>query len=215
MALTLKDIYEEVTTQAWSIFDSDITELEDDDAGVISTIKKALNELWNAYDYPFKLKYKNYTVSSKNNSFSKPVGKIANIYYVDETGAEFELYNGCDGKVDNRIGDPEEYYIKYGKVFIKPVQETACNIKVDYYSRYPVLSEDGEQQFNFKELTDYIDIKEEYEDLFLKALITRTMAIYPHPNQLIHQTYVMQAEESYNALVEASDVNAKGRRIVW
>ena len=215
MTLTLKYIYEEVTTQAWSIFDSDISALEDDDAGVISTIKKALNELWNAYDYSFKLKTKNYTISNENNSFSKPIGKIANIYLVDEYGAETEIVNGSNGLVTKQVGTPEEYFIKYNKVFITPIPEGECTIKVDYFNRYPVLSENDDVQFNFKELTDYIDIREEYEDLFLNALITRTMAIYPHPNQLINQTYREQAETAFQALVEASDVNARGRQVVW
>ena len=41
------------------------------------------------------------------------------------------------------------------------------------------------------------------------------MAIYPHPNNLINTTYQKQAITAYKALVEASDVNANGRQIVW
>lgn len=215
MALTLKKIYEEVTTQAWSIFDSDISTLEDDDAGVISTIKKALSELWNAYDYSFKLKFKNASISAETNSINKPIGKIDKIYLIEEDGEETELINGSDGRITKEVGYPREYYIKYNKIYFKPVPLEPCSIKIDYYTRYPVLNEKEEPQFNFEELTDYVDIREEYEDLFLKALITRTMAIYPHPNKLINETYQVQAENAYKALVEASDVNARGKCVVW
>ena len=215
MTITLKEVYEEVTIQSWSIFDSDISTLEDDDAGVISTIKKALNEIWNSYKYSFKLKSKTLTLSANTNSFSKPVGQIKDVYLVDEDGIETKLINSSNDLINNNTGMPKEYFFKYNKVFFKPTPVANCNIKVDYYNRYPVLSENGEPQLNFKELTDYIDIREEYEDLFLRALVTRTMALYPHPNTLINQTYQLQSDKAYKLLIEASDVNAKGRRIVW
>lgn len=215
MTITLKQVYEEVTTQAWSIFDSDISTLEDDDAGVISTIKKALSELWNAYKYSFKLKSKTVTLNKENNNINKPVGQIKKIFLVDEDGEETEIKCSGNDKITADIGTPKEYFIKYNKIYIRPMPLESCNIKIDYYSRFPVLSKNGTPQYNFIELTDYIDIREEYEDLFLRALITRTMAIYPHPNNLINTTYQKQAITAYKALVEASDVNANGRQIVW
>lgn len=213
MTITLKDIYEAVTTQSWSIFDSDISELEDDDAGVISTIQKALSELWYGHKYSFKVKSK--VVNLTSNNISKPIGEVRNIYLVDEDGDETEIKCTSNTLISSNVGIPTKYFIKYNKIYFNNAPLESCQVKIDYLNRYPVLSEKGEPQLNFKELTDYIDIREEYEDLFLQALITRTMAIYPHPNQLIHATYIKQSEVAFNNLVEASDVNANGRQIVW
>jgi len=215
MTITLKEIYEKVTTQSWSIFDSDISTLEDDDAGVISTIQKALNELWNDYKYSFKLKTKTVNLQANINNINKPVGHIKTLYLIDEDGSEKEIK--CSGKTyeTKHLGEPTEYYIKYNKIYFRPTPFEACSIKIDFYNRYPVSSKDGEPQLNFKELTDYLDIREEYEDLFVNALITRTMAIYPHPNQLINATYREQSEHAYKLLIEACNVNANGRQFVW
>lgn len=215
MAITLKDVYEAVTTQAWSIFDSDIETLEDDDAGVVSTIQKALNELWNDYKYSFKLKSKIVTLNAETNNINKPIGQIRKIYLIDEDETETEIK--CSGRTleTKQLGYPKEYYIKYNKIYFRPMPMEACTIKIDYYNRYPVLSQNGNPQLNFIELTDYLDIREEYEDLFLRALITRTMAIYPHPNTLINATYKEQSDHAYRLLIEASDVNANGRQFTW
>ena len=215
MTITLKSIYEEITTQSWSIFDSDISSLEDDDAGVISTIKKALNELWNGYKYSFKVKTKNITLQAETNNISKVTGKIKKVILVDEDGDETEIKCSGNDLLSSNKGEPKEYFIKYNKIYFKPTPTEPCNIKIDYYNSFPVLSKKGEPQTNFKELTDYIDIKEEYEDLFLRALITRTMALYPHPNQLIHATYEKQSEKAFKLLIEACNVNNRGKQRTW
>lgn len=215
MTITLKEIYEKVTTQSWSIFDSDISSLEDDDAGVISTIQKALNELWNDYKYSFKLKNKIVTLQAETNNISKPTGHIKSLYLIDEDGDETVIK--CSGKTQEtkKLGTPTEYFIKYNKIFFRPTPIETVQIKIDYYNRYPVLSKDGNPQFNFIELTDYLDVREEYEELFVNALITRTMAIYPHPNQLINATYREQSQHAYKLLIDACNVNANGKQRTW
>ena len=215
MTPTLKQIYEEVTTQSWSIFDSDISTLEDDDAGVISTICKAFNELWNDYKYSFKVKTKNITLQAETNNTSKVAGKIKSIILVDEDGDEKEIKCSTSELLSSSKGEPTEYFVKANKIYFKPTPSQSYNVKIDYYNSFPIISATGETRANFKELTDSLDIREEYEDLFLKALTTRTMALYPHPNQLINQTYREQAKHAYMLLVDASNQNDKGKQKTW
>ncbi len=58
MALTLLDIYNYVTGQSWSVFDTDIETQNDFDKGVLTSIQKALNVLWHSYNFSFRLKRK-------------------------------------------------------------------------------------------------------------------------------------------------------------
>ena len=58
MTLTLLDIYNNVTGQSWSVFDTDIDSQDEFDKGVLTSIQKALNVLWHSHNFSFRLKRK-------------------------------------------------------------------------------------------------------------------------------------------------------------
>ena len=57
MTLTLLDIYNNVTGQSWSVFDTGVESQEEFDSGVLTSIQKALNVLWHSYNFSFRLKF--------------------------------------------------------------------------------------------------------------------------------------------------------------
>lgn len=200
--ITLKSAYEEFVKQSWSIFDSDIEAIEDDDAGVINTLSLALSDIWFSYDFSFKLKQKNIKTKYGVDKYNKPIGKISKIF-LEEDNSEKELVE--NEKKSFSLGKPNYFYVKFNKLFFVDIPDNEYKIRIEYYNSLPVITENEESESNFSELSDRIDIPEEYEDLFLKALINKAMAIYPHPNSNINTSYAIRAKAAYERLLEESN----------
>ena len=56
MTITLLELYNEVASQPWSMFDNDAESTDDFDAALISSINKALVEIWCSYPFEFRVK---------------------------------------------------------------------------------------------------------------------------------------------------------------
>lgn len=229
MTLTLLDIYNFTTGQARSMFDTDATNKSDFESSVLSSIQKALTEIWCSYEFPFRLKTLelDYPKCMDNGMYNTVPGTI-----VDKNGVKIKEQKLYSGTTDNdyyqkrsiprlvdyssiedleyRRGVPESWYIKnrnYEEFCLYPLPESDTTVYIDYYSLQVGCDKDGNPVTMLKEETDYIDIPDRYEGLFLNALATKAMVyIIASPNNEYYSGYVNEAEKAYRALMK----NIKG-----
>ena len=206
--ITLKDLYNEVTGQPWSMFDGDIEKQDEFESTVILSIQKALGNLWNVYNFPFKLK--DYKVTTKKGKafYPTPVGNIA------RSGADYGIRIGKDPldylsdylTMPDKEGKPEYFYLKNDKLYLYPTPDDVYAVNMEYYALYPAVdAETDEDKYTLVNENDYINIPERYEQIFKNALLPLTMvyAIASNSDEN-HSGYQRQYEDALQILIDFS-----------
>lgn len=207
--ITLIDLYNEVTGQAWSMFDGEVEAQDEFETSVTSSIQKALSRLWCSYKFPFR--NKNITIKTQKNinTIDTPNGNIAektvnqeNVYGI-KIGTTFLEYDQDLETLETKYGQPERFYIKNDKILLYPIPDKEYSIDIEYWSIFCAKDEEGNEKANLVNESDYIDIPEKYEDLFLRCLTPLCMeyAIASETDENF-SSYHNQYEEAYKLLIE-------------
>ena len=78
MTINFLDLYNDVASQPWSMFDSGAENKEDFEPALVSSINKAIIDIWYSYPFPFRIKKYNFTTMPKFNKYELPSGNILN-----------------------------------------------------------------------------------------------------------------------------------------
>ena len=123
MTITYLDLYNEVTGQPWSMFDSEVEDSEEFESAVTSSIQKALGNLWCSYNYPFRSKEYEFETEEGENGYETPNGIIEKFtvngrekYSIKVDGNLIE-YNPTCRVLEPKQGTPEQFYIKNDKLY--------------------------------------------------------------------------------------------------
>lgn len=216
MSLSLLDIYNKVTAQSWSIYETDLSAADELEKSVIIAIQKALRVLWNSHNYCFRLKNKKFVTIPKQALYVRPDGNIIQdgIKLVDFNQVlepiHFSKLNG------EEYGVPKYFYVKYNKLGFFPVPENSYNVSVDYNTFKLGKNAQNQSIYNLNDLSDVLDVPEMFEDLFLHALLNKSMlnALASGKSEL-YQPYLQQFVESYkNLVLNTSGVDLQ-KEIKW
>lgn len=225
--LTLLDLYNDITGQAWSMFDSEVEDEDEFEINVMTSIRKALSDLWNSYNFPFK--ERTHLVLTKAGNMSYPIPDDAAENNVIQKRVNGKLcYNiFCDNKAlkydpdcrfkESASGKPENFYFRQEKIFLYPVPDDRYAVTIDYMSMYPVLSEDGEEKPTLEHETDYINIPEKYIEPFECALMPLAMWNYLIASEIDEnsEAYKIQYERAFKTLVKTCRGLESDKSIGW
>lgn len=210
MTITFIDLYNEMTGQAWSMFDGDVEAIDEFETSVTTSIQKALNSLWCSYKFPFRNKTQNIRVRSGVKTYSTPNGNIAQktvkgkkVYGV-KIGTEYLSYEPDYETLDTtETGTPKKFYVKNDKIHLYPTPDANYNMEVEYWTIFAACDENGDSKATLEEETDYIDVPEKYEYLFKAALLPLCMvyAIASDSDEN-HSGYKRQYDEAYKILCD-------------
>lgn len=222
MVIKLLDIYNSVAGQAWSMFDAEIESEDEFESSLLSSIQKAMTELWCVYPYPFRYKTLNITTKSGVSFYDMPDGNITkktvgktqkysvriNNHYLD--------YLTDLSEVDDTIGLPEYFYIQNDKILLYPIPDNTYDVEIEYLTLCVGKNELGENIYNLTKGSDYIDIPAKYEALFSHALITKSMvyAIAAISDEN-YSGYETQFNEAYKRLIQYCKGLDTEARILW
>lgn len=209
MAIKLIDIYNSVAGQAWSMFDAEIESEDEFESSLLSSIQKAMTELWCAYPYPFRYKTHDIATISGVSSYDMPDGNIikktiGNVQkYSVKLKNHYLEYLSDLSVVDDSSSIPEYFYIQNDKIIFFPVPDDIYNIEIDYITLCIGKDENGNNIFNLKKGSDYINIPPKYEALFTNALITKSMVYaIASRNDENFSGYEEQFAEAYKRLIQ-------------
>src|SRR5574344_732401 len=168
MTLTLLNIYNDVASQPWSAFDSDITTASDMEPALLSSINKALIDIWYSYPFSFRIKKMKLRTVPKIAKYNLPDGNILpvgfsydNIFsvkldknYLDLLTEEFDLISS--------LGKPENFFVDEESILLSPVPNDYYTVLIKYASMLIGFDDKENEIFSLENLTDYIDIPTKY-----------------------------------------------------
>lgn len=220
--LTFIDIYNKITGQAWSMFDSEVEDKDEFESAVTTSIQKALSALWCSFKFPFRIKEQKTKVRAGVASYNAPAGNI-----IQKSSKGSKVYSViCNKKYlnyepdynikDEASGTPEYFYIKNGKIYFYPTPDDNYEIKIEYLSFNMACDESGNTKANLEEDTDYIDIDERYNDLFLNALMPLAMVyLIASDTDENYKGYKEQYDKAYKNLIDFCKGLEFDKKIGW
>lgn len=220
MTLTLIDLYNDITGQAWSMFDGEVEAQDEFESSVTTSIQKALSALWCSYKFPFRNKTMNFRTKSGVNYYSTPNGNIATemvkgkrVYCV-KIGKKYLEYEPDYNSLEEKTGEPEKFYYKNDKLYLYPTPDGYYKVDVDYWTIFAACDVDGISKATLEEDDDYIDIPDKYENLFKMALLPLAMT-YAIANETDenYSGYLRQYNEAYKILIDFSRGIDKEKRM--
>ena len=207
MTLTLIDIYNNVTGQSWSVFDTDIESQDEFDKGVLTSIQKALNVLWHSYNFSFRLKRREIRVFEGKNIYNKPAGMIKKngVKILDENKIITLKEINEPKEFDLKAQKPKGFYVISDKIILDTIPDRDYKLLIDYYTSKLGINNQNEGIYNLKNYDDRLDIPTQFEDLFLRALATKSMVNAIASNQSRNfQPFINEFVENYRTLIMQS-----------
>lgn len=220
MAITLLDLYNKVASQSWSMFDDDAQETEDFYPSLLSAINKALVEIWCSYPFDFRLREKNLVTQKYINKYSLPDGSI--LQKNTSVGERYSVI--CSRKylefiespelLEFEIGKPEGFFIKNNSLCFYPAPDAMYKVKITYLTFAVGVDSENKPIYALREASDKILIPEKYEQLFINALISKSMMyVLASPSDENYSGYAIQYEKAYKLLIKAVGGRKRNRKI--
>ena len=210
MSLKFIDVYNDTAAQAWSMFDSEIEDKSDFDKALVSSINKALSDLWASYPFSFRLKNYSFHTKPHIKSYPLPNGQILSDkdgfdIYID--GLKLTIKDVLD---KNTEGLPQSFCFKNNCICLNPIPDKRYTVNINFLTLAYSVKTDGTPVFELKEEDDLIDIPNHLNTLFKNALITKTMLYsISSKSDEIYSGYKEQFEKAFRLLVKYSkSVNA-------
>ena len=205
MALKFIDIYNDAASQAWSMFDSEIDDKSDFDKALVSSINKALSDLWSSYPFPFRLKNHSFYTRPHSETYPVPCGQIMAVndgFDIFVNGERLTLNESASGSTE---GVPQQFCLKNNCICLNPIPDKRYKVDINYLTLAYSLKSDGIPVFELKNEDDLIDIPNHLNTLFKNALITKTMLYsISSKSDEIYSGYKEQFEKAFRLLVKYS-----------
>lgn len=222
MTITLLKLYNEVASQPWSMFDNDATCTDDFDTSLLSAINKALVEIWFSYPFDFRIKSKNILTQKFYNHYSLPNGTIIqkntknNEQYSIKLDDKYLDFIEYPETLEKKYGKPTGFFISNEHLCFYPIPDKIYQIHIDYATFAIGLNSQNKPIYALKDDTDTIVLPEKYQQLFLNALISKTMmyALVSISDEN-YSGYNTQFDKAYKLLIKAVGGRKKNRKIIY
>ena len=181
MTITFLDLYNECTSQPWSMYDNEIESMEDAEPAMVDSINKAIAYVWNLYPWTFRKYSLNIKTRPTKAIYTIPDGIIAKKtisgskkYCVRYEGVYLD-YVSDYSILEEREGEPESFYVDGEDMYIYPTPDDSYTITIDYYLLPFGLKKDGTDIYELTDADDEINISEKYETYFKNVVIAKAM----------------------------------------
>ena len=223
MTITFLELYNEVSGQPWSMYDSEAESDDDLESALKISINKALSYLWNLYPWSFRVTSTKIKTKSGTASYSMPDGLLTRktISGVQKYGVKYDgsyLTYASDYELldDEETGEPEQFYTEGDNIYFYPTPDNTYTINISYLLLPYGLDEDNNKIYELSSETDTINIPEKYEALFKNCLISLAMlyAIADESDEN-YSGYKNQYEDALNILLKYCNRSLTDKNIVW
>lgn len=222
MTITYLDLYNDMTGQAWSMFDGDVESIDEFEKSVTTSIQKALNNLWCSFDFPFREKTLTFKTKTGVAAYSTPNGNIVKKavngqqVHVVKIGNTFLEYEPDYETLEEASGQPDRFYLKNDKIYLYPTPDANYTVDIDYMTLYTAKAANGLSKATLENQTDYIDIPAKYEVLFKSALLpfAMTYAIASESDEN-YSGYMQQYKDAYKLLIKHTTGIKQDKIIGW
>lgn len=189
-----------------------------------TSINKAISYLWNSYDWKFKKRVLVQRTKPNKREYTKPIGLInktsqgkKQVYGVKLNGEYLDYISNFYNLDKQSTGKTDSFYIDNNYICLYPVPEESNTLEIEYMLLPYGLNEDDEEIYSLKEDTDYINIPEEFEELFKNCVISKAMmyAIAEETDEN-YSAYDRQYREALEVLLRfCLDDDLEDKRYYW
>jgi hypothetical protein len=222
MTISLIDLYNHIAAQPWSMFDTDATSFDDFDQALLSAINKALIEIWTSYPFEFRLDSKIIFLQSALQHYPIPSGVIKQketsngIKYSVKLNNKYLDLIEDERLLTSKTGRPTAFYVDNNSLSFYPQPDALYKVKIDFYKLAIGYDVNGNPIYKLSNVDDYIDIPEQYEQLFLNALSSKVMMYSLVDISDDNYTgYNIQFEKAYKLLIKSLGGRKKQRKMCW
>ncbi len=208
MTLTFLDLYNTAASQEWSMFDNDAADKNEFEKSLVIDLNKAVTEI--LYSYPFSFRERTHILFTipKVNSYPLPKGLIQRNkngdFCVSINSHPLKLIKDTFS-LDDKKGIPEGFYIRGSKIILYPTPSEKFIVTIDYLTLSLGEDKNGEDIFSLQNDDDIISVPEHLEEIFMSAVISRTMLkSISNESDENYSAYKKQSEISYKQLVKYS-----------
>lgn len=221
MTIKFLDLYNECTSQPWSMYDNEIEHITDAEPAMVDSINKAIAYIWNLYPWTFRkysLKIKTrptkYIYDTPEGIIAKKTISGSKKFCVRYDGSYLE-YVSDYSILEPQEGEPESFYIDGEDLYIYPTPDDTYTISIDYYLLPFGIKTDGTQIYELVDDTDEINISEKYEKYFKNAVIAKAM-LYAITDQSDENDsgYREQYNDALGVLLKNCYDGARERRVI-
>lgn len=180
MAVTAQRCLTELGNSAWSGFNADDMVFDSEDSLQARTeLNKAIRYLINLEDFPFRAKEHSIETDNAVEYYKKQDGQITSIYNAKTLGHLQFIGNPIEYDKE-KYGEPTHFWIHYinpkEQIRLYPIPNGVYNYNVVYNQYMPIIDKAGKiKKFEFENATDFINMPENLEYLFMDCLVLRTM----------------------------------------
>ena len=222
MTITLIDLYNKITGQAWSMFDTDVETDDEFESSVLTSIQKALSKLWCDYPYPFRDRKLKFSTEIGNNEYDTPNGNIvkktikgSNVFGI-KIGKTFLDYEPNIEVLEDKTGKPTSFCVQGEKIILYPTPDDVYEVEVQYLTYNSSCDKYDEEKQTLEHSKDYINIPEKYETLFLNTLMPLTMYYAIASDSDSNSSgYYKQYLDAYKILIDFTQGIDISKRIGW
>lgn len=220
MTINFLDLYNDVASQPWSMFDSGATVKEDFEPALVSSINKAIIDIWYSYPFPFRIKKYSFSTMPNYPSYELPNGNILNESSIEDNLFAVKLdnsylnYNPDISENEEKFGKPTEFYIEDDRIVLYPIPDKRYRISIKYLTLSIGFDKDDNEIFYLEDTTDYIDIPPKYESLFKNTILAKALVdSIASVNDENYAGYRLQFDKAYKLLIKVSNPVKKSKSI--
>lgn len=200
-----------MASQPWSMFDSGAESIDDFEPALVSSINKAIIDIW--YSYPFSFRIKKYKFMTLPN-FSKyqlPNGNLLNEASVEDNLFSIKLDNNyleynAEIVENQNLGIPTEYYTEDDNIVLYPIPDKRYSVLMKFLTLSIGFDENGNEIFALENPTDYIEIPLKYEALFKNCILAKALVdSIASVNDENYVGYNLQFDKAYKLLIKISN----------
>ena len=220
MTINFLDLYNDVASQPWSMFDSGAAVKEDFEPALVSSINKAIIDIW--YSYPFPFRVKKYSLSTMRNiqKYKLPNGNIINEDSIEDNLFAIKIddsyleYNPDITESNVLIGKPQEFSIVDDELIIYPIPDKRYVVSIKYLTLAIGFDKDENEIFYLENPTDFINIPEKYEPLLKNAILAKALVdSIASVNDENYAGYKLQFDKAYKLLIKITNPVKKSKFI--
>ena len=219
--ITAQRLLTELGASAWSGFNADDMVYSSEDSLQARTeLNKALRYLLNLKDFPFRGKEKAIETTNGADVYTMIPGQITKIYDAN-TLSELEFIGDSTNYDKEAVGTPVGYWVEYNnpkvKIRLYPIPDGVYNYNIAYNQYQPVIDMNGKiKKYEFENASDYLNLPENLEYLFMDCLVMRTIITNMKDEQDENfRPAINEFNEYWKNFLKACKPNRQNNRVVW
>lgn len=221
MVINFLDLYNDVASQPWSMFDSGAEVKDDFEPALVSSINKAIIDVWYSYPFSFRLRKRKISTMRNIQKCELPNGNMINESSIEDNLFSIKIDNSylsynpdITSDTSAEFGKPREFTIEDDTLVLFPIPDKRYTIDIKYLTLSIGFDNNDNEIFYLENPTDFISIPEKYETVFKNTILAKAlMDSIASVNDENYAGYKLQFDKAFKLLIKVTNPIKKSKCI--